>query len=349
MTMKRLLLLLFSLSLTACGVRAPVRYFVRLDLDRDPSRVRVTSVTEMDKAYGDEAIRLRLAPVREAILNNRDDWSLRYQQVSPDSERSVLEREYGELVRSERSAVFDRDQLARFFGDLPMTVTINKGYGWTELAIYPGASPRASRQQRDTVERVLDLWSHDVTNYLNRMSRLYQWIDAHPQMAEHAFALLSEDDDKKAHATDDEEDALITGARTAMSAVTERLQRKEGESVPVDELFDLVYNPFPAEITVHTPHAIVGNEHFEKRGDDLVVIRHAGLLDAAQSLEGRWISPDPLALTLRSEEQHFDMPPAAELAKMKRKWSHDVSPSELQTALVDAIRPSESYRVRWVE
>lgn len=348
MTMKRLLLLLLALSFAACGVRAPVRYAVRLDLDKDPSRVRVTSVTEMDKAYADDAVRKRLAPVRDSILNERDDWSVRFQQVNPESERVTLEREYGELVRAERSAMFDRDQLARFFGDLPMTVTVNKGDGWSELAIYPGSSSRASRQQRDTVDRVLDVWSRDVTNYLNRMSRLYQWLDTHPQMAEQAFTLLFEDDDK-AHATDEEEDALITGARKAMTAVTERLQRKEGESVPADELFDLVYNPFPAEITVHTPRAIVGAEHFEKKGEQLVVIRHAGLVDAAQSLEGRWVSPDPLAILLRSEEEHFDMPPAAELGKMKRKWSRDLSPSELQTALVDAVRPAESYRVRWVE
>jgi hypothetical protein len=347
--MKRLALLSFALVLAACGIRAPLRYQVRIDFDRDPSRARVTSVTEMEKTFGDDAVRRRLQPVRDAILNERDEWSVRFQQVNPESERFIIDREYGEIVRSTRTGMIERDQLARFFGDLPMTVTVSKGDGWTEMAIYPGSSSRATRQQREAVEGVLHLWSHDVANYFNRMSNLYRWIDAHPQMAEHAFRLLFEDENN-AHATDEEEDALITGARNAMTAVTERLQRKEGETVPVDELFDLVYNPFPAEITVHTPRAIVGVEHFEHaRGEDTVVIPHAGLIDAARSLEGRWVSPDPLALILRSEETKLELPTAAELASMKRKWSAPLSASDLETALIDAVKPAQTYRVRWVE
>jgi hypothetical protein len=346
--MKRLYFALLALAMSACALRAPVHYSVNIDLDRDKERVRVTSVTELERSWGDEAIRKRLDPLREALAAERDDWSVRFQQINPESERVTVERQHGELVRVEHSGVMERDQLARFFGDLPMTVTIVKGDGWTELAIYPGSSPRASRLQRDVVDHVLDTWSHDLADYFNRMSRLYEWLDAHPQMAEHVFTLLFEDEDK-VHAVDEEENALLVGARNAMGQVTARLQRKEGESVPVDELFDLVYNPFPADITIRTPRAIVGSEHFEKRADDVVFIRHAGLLDAARTLEGKWLSPDPLAILLRSEEEKFEMPPAAELAAMKRKWSQRVAASELQTALVNAVKPAESYRVRWVE
>jgi hypothetical protein len=345
--MKRVLLVL-ALSLSACGLRSPVRYFVNLDFDKDPIRMQVTSVTQLEPSWGQDAVRQRLEPLRQALAAERDDWSVRFQQVEPDSERVTVERHAGELVRVEHSGVIEREQLARFFGDLPMTVTTLKGDGWSELAIYPGSSPRASRQQREVVDRVLNDWSGDLAAYFNRMSRLYEWLDTHPEMAEQAFTLLFEDEEK-AHAVDTEEDALLTGARSAMSQVTARLQRKEGESVPVDELFDLVYNPFPAEITVRTPRAILVNEHFEKVGDNVVIIRHAGLLDAARTLEGKWLAPDPLALLLRSEEDKFDMPKSPELAAMKRKWSQHVSASDLQTALVNAVKPAASYRVRWME
>jgi len=39
----------------------------------------------------------------------------------------------------------------------------------------------------------------------------------------------------------------------------------------------------------------------------------------------------------------------AELAKMKRKWSRTVLPSEVQSAILDAVKPAGSYRVRWSE
>jgi hypothetical protein len=345
--LRRIALAILVFSAAACGVRAPVRYALTIDLDRDREHARVTTVTELDRSPED-VVRRRVQPIRDALAAERDEWSARFQQVRPSTERVIYDRQWGEIVRAEHSGVVEREQLARFFGDLPMTVTVVRGGGWTELAIYPGGSGRATRQQRETVERTLDLWSRDAATYLNRMSHLYQWIDQHPQLAEHAFTLLFEDDER-AHAVDKEEDALVTAARQAMTAVTERLRRKEGEELPIDELFDLVYNPFPAAITVHTPRAIVGIEHFDKRGDDTGIIHHAGLLDAARALEGKWLSPDPLALVLRSEEDRFEIPIAAELGKMQRKWSQTVSADELQKAILAIVRPAESYRVRWVE
>ncbi len=346
--MKRLSLALLAFTMSACALRSPVHYAVNIDFDKDPARVRVTSVTELESSFGEAAIRQRLEPLRQSLASERDEWSVRFQQVDPDSERVTVERVHGDLVRVEHSGVMERDQLARFFGDLPMTVTTVKGDGWTELAIYPGSSPRASRQQRETVEHVLSDWSGDLAAYFNRMSRLYEWLDTHPQMAEHAFTLLFEDEEN-AHAVDTEEDAVLAAARGAMSQVTARLMRKEGESVPVDELFDLVYNPFPAEIRIRTPRTIIVSEHFERLNETDVIIRYAGLLDAARTLEGKWLSPDPLALLLRSEEEKVDMPKSPELAALKRKWSQHVGASDIQTALVNAVKPAESYRVRWVE
>jgi hypothetical protein len=325
-----------------------VRYTVDLDIDRDREHVRITTVTELERSWGQDVIHKRLAPLRESIAMERDDWSIRFSQVNPESERIILDRTRGELVRAEHSGVVNREDLARFFGDLPMTVTIARGNGWTELAIYPGSSSRASRQQREIVEQVLDVWTHQTANYFTRMSRLYEWMDAHPQMAEQAFTLLF-DDNENAHATDEEEESLVTAARRAMSSVTEGLQRSEKDPMPVDELFDLVYNPFPAEITIRTPRAIVGSEHFEKRSDQQVMIRHAGLLDAAHTLEGMWLSPDPLAMLLKADEEKTEMATPEELAKMKRKWSLNVLASEVQSAILEAVKPAGQYRVRWSE
>jgi len=346
--MKRLALALFALGMTACAVRSPVHYSVNIELDRDPSRVRVTAVTQLERFPGDDAVRERLRPLRDALAAERDDWSQRFHGVDLDYERVTVERNYGEITRVEHTGVMDRGQLQRFFGDLPLTVAITNVDGTSELAIYPGSSSRATREQQEIVQNALSDWSGDLAQYLNRMSHLYAWLDTHPQAATRDFTLLFEDPEK-AHALDPEEDALVTGARTAMAQVTDRLELKKGEAVPIDELFDLVYNPFPAEITIRTPHAFSANENFQRRAGDVVAIPHAGLLDAARSLEGKWLSPDPLAMLLRSEEEKFEMPKPHELALMKRKWSADVSAEDIQAALVDAVKPAADYRVRWAE
>src|SRR5258707_3271024 len=103
--MKRLLPGLLAFAMSACALRAPVHYSVNIDLDRDKERVRVTSVTELEHSWGDEAIRKRLDPLREALATERDDWSVRFQQINPESERVSVERQHGELVRAEHSGV----------------------------------------------------------------------------------------------------------------------------------------------------------------------------------------------------------------------------------------------------
>ena len=72
------------------------------------------------------------------------------------------------------------------------------------------------------------------------------------------------------------------------------------------------------------------------------MIRRAGLLDAVESLEGKWISPDPLAASLRNDE---DTP--ADYAKMPRRWSEIVTPAEIEQAVIERLKPASVYRVRW--
>lgn len=62
-----------------------------------------------------------------------------------------------------------------------------------------------------------------------------------------------------------------------------------------------MFNPFPAEVFVTTPGAITGLEGFEKTDEKTVAIRRRGIFDAIDALEGRWISPDPLSLLVRSD------------------------------------------------
>src|SRR5258708_39223826 len=97
--MKRLYSALLAFAMSACALRAPVHYSVNIDLDRDKERVRVTSVTELERSWGDEAIRKRLDPLREALAAERDEWSMRFQQINPESERVTVERQNPELVR----------------------------------------------------------------------------------------------------------------------------------------------------------------------------------------------------------------------------------------------------------
>jgi hypothetical protein len=339
---RRIVLLLFLLAvLAACDVKPVIKRRVTLNFADDRQYVRVTATTEIG-ASGRGAIQQRLAAEREALRNETDEWSKRIASVAPVSEEIVTQRQNGAIQRVEHSAVIQRDDLQRFFSDLPLTITLMRGDGFSELSLYPGTSTRATRTQREEVKAILEASSADAARYINATSVLYQYLDAHPERATAVFTILY---DEKQTSTIEEEQGLIETVRTTADTLLQRLETSERNAFTIDEEFDLVYNPFSAEIAIRTPREIVAAEGFEKTAADGAFIRRAGLLDALGALETHWISPNLLRAALVDEQPL----PAEELARMPRKGVAMVTASEIEQAIAERLRPASVYRVRWAD
>jgi hypothetical protein len=334
-----------ALLLAACGMRGPVASRVTVAPSDDPQRLAITVSTDIESHTAGPAMEARVTEIREALLAGRDEWSPRFASVPADSERIIIDRKYGVLRHVEHSATINADDLQRFFSDTGMTLTLTRGEGWTELTIYPGASTRATRQQRERVEKTLTAWSEDAARYFNAVDRLYFFLAQHPQRAEGIFDMLL---GERQRPLNEEEQALVDTVTEAMDRLSKRLQADEKDVTTLDEEFDLVFNPFSAEIAVHTPREIVASEHFEKRATDLAVIHRDGILDAMSALEGRWISPDPLAILLRSgATDDSKLPSPASVAALPRRSKTGVLASEVEQAVTEELRPASVYRVRW--
>jgi hypothetical protein len=338
--------ILGALALSACGIRSPITNRLTLDFDKDGKRLTVTVVTEIDTEVQGQAISDRIDAAREALLAGRDDWSNRFAAVDAESERLAFVKKRGVLQRAEHSAVIDRDALQRFFGDLPMTIGLTHGEGGTELAIYANSSTRATREQREHVEKAMQAWCSEAAHYLAAMNALYGYLVERPDRAEAVFTVLFSEHERSVNKR---EQALIESVTNDMDAIFASLRPAEKDALTLDDETDLVYNPFPAEIVVHLPHEIVAVENFEKRSEDTVAIRRAGLVDAIASLQGRWVSPDPLALAIRADQSDSDIPSAAWFASQPRKSSAVVTALDIQNALVEKLRPATTYKVRWAE
>src|SRR5439155_10492024 len=102
---------------------------------------------------------------REALLAGRDEWSARFVNADPESDRIVMQRSRGQLVAVERTAAIPPDNLQKFFFDTHLTVTFSRGDSWAEMTIYPGTSQRATRPQRMRVEKMLTLYSERAAHY----------------------------------------------------------------------------------------------------------------------------------------------------------------------------------------
>jgi hypothetical protein len=123
-----------------------------------------------------------------------------------------------------------------------------------------------------------------------------------------------------------------------MEEIGTRMDETEDGAITFGEEADLIYNAFPARITVRAPGDVLSTEGFGKE----LVIEPVSLLDSIRSVEGKWISPDPLAALLREQ------PPSGEqLAQQPRKSAPTVHASDIADAIREKLARPKTYVVRW--
>lgn len=321
--MSRRLAVVALLLLAACG-RGPVREEVVVQFSRDHGDVVVTAETTFDL----ESRAPRVEAARAAALNGTDAWSVRFARLTPESEETTYARSRGELARVTRRIRIPAEDLQRVFSDTAITVTLLRGEGWSELSLFPGSTPRATREQQRHFEGQLNAWSAEAARYFTAVDHLYDYLDEKPHRAKAMFAaLLNEQDAVVA----EEEEPFVDAVRDAMERIARRMDEQQGDALTLAEEADLVYNPFPARMTIRAP------------GEDDLVIEPVDLLEAVTALEGTWISPDPLALLL-----HDKSPTAEELAELPRASRDVVGAGEIAGAIREqlAARP-KTYSIRW--
>ncbi|HUP61345.1 MAG TPA: hypothetical protein VNA69_13085 [Thermoanaerobaculia bacterium] len=338
--MRRFAALLALLVPAACG-RPPVQDEVTIEFFGDSDAVVVTAETRFELHPRNVEARKRVDTAREAAQSNTDAWTFRFSRVVPEAELVTLKRNRGALESVTRSVRIPSNDLHRVFADVNVTIDILRGDGWRELAMYPGTSSRATREQQRFFEDELAAWSRELARYVTAVRRLYRYLDEHPQRAQFVFASIVNEKVDESIGPTEEEEPLLLAVVDAIEAIAKRVDAQETRSDTFAETADLMFNPFPARMTIRLPSDVLAKEGFAKPGKDLV-IEPIDLMAAIGKLEGRWISPDPLALLLREE-----VPPAAELAKMPRRAELVSDWRDVAAAVREQLARPRAYVVRW--
>jgi hypothetical protein len=320
-----------------------VHHDLTLTFDDRGERVTILSVTSIPVSK-DSRDRKHDERLRGDILAARDEWSLRFANASPEADRVTFERAKGELIRAEHEARIDVADLQKIFFDVAVSAVVTRGDGWAELAIYPGTSTRATRQQRDDSEGKLRGYSRRAVRYFDSVRTMYGYMDAHPPRTEELFAALFRDaDDTKPSLLSDEEHDLVEAVRASVDGLT-----KDEDTDALEAEADLVFNPLPARIVVRVPGDPLLVEGFTRSKEGELIAEPLSLLVAIASLEGRWITPDPLAFSIRPDGGGDPEKEAALIAAMPRKTSAVIGEVEVADALIAKLRPAPRYRVRWI-
>jgi len=346
--------LLLVLGLAAC-FEPPVLETLDLRFLRDGSFV-VTSTVEVSDLNQKESPALvrRLARVRQELEEGSDPWGQRFASLDPAAERFAWEKQLGKISRGTRAALATEPAgLRAFFGDTSLDVSYEIRDGIAELAIVPGPAARATRAQRDEVEKTLEAWSGHVSTYLKEAGALWSYLDKRPGRAHACLGTLFEDllaDEVRENLEPLNEDELarIEQLHEAMEQVMAVLLVAEGADHSPDELSHLVYDPFPAHLTVRLPGPRLEEpEGFAVDPDGkMLVAAGPGLWSALRSLEGRWLAPDPVLLYVRRKlrDQKVSLDLDAFIA-VPRRAEPAPSADEVRTAIEERLEPTSLYRV----
>lgn len=315
------------------------RHKLTLTFNDAGDRVTIEASTTLPRLK-DASDRARVEQLRDALLGGTDEWSLRFQHAAPERDRVAYDRTGGDITEVTRSATIDADDLQKFFFDLPITAKVVRGDDWVELQLYPGTSNRTTREEREDFDKRMELGAHAARHYINSMRILYEYLDKHPQRAHDVFdTLFRDDDDPRLIVATERELALVKGVRDAMTELLDVDWKQANREA------DRVINPFPADIYVRVPSRprVVEGFGVDEHG---LFIRPKSLLEALASLEGRWLTPDPIAVALRSpglkEKELIEL-----FANSARHAEPVVGLQEVTDGLRKQLEPADHYCVRF--
>ncbi len=298
------------------------------------------------------AARERIESVRRDLLESRDDWSRRIESVEPALERTIWDREEGNLRSvSRRVALEHPGDLTRFFSDTLIQAQFTPLDGESELTLTPGSGSRASRSQRAEFEARRAAWLESYARYLRATDGLYAYLGQHPSRAAACLAeVFREEVDavekEEAGAPTQEEKELTDAVRASIDETLELFTLPGQSPYSLEELSRLVYDPFPAPLTVQVPGAILQVEGFVETGESVVKVRDLGLWEALGALRDRWIDPDLLWLKYRLQIDNKPLDLTA-LVSANRHARVPATSVEIQQALEENLAPAPVYRLRW--
>ena len=312
------------------------------------SKITVTQ----DQFKQNRPLQTRVDTYRTEFIEGRDPWSRRFTSVSPlEREHRAWDKTHDQLQRTEHSAEFSANDLQRFFSDTGLIVTLLRGNGWDELAIYPGTSTRATQQQRLRVQTTLESWSRGIADYLRALDILYRYLEVHPDRAAPTIGALMKDfiPEERKNALDpmtEEEADLVRIVDEAMGEVTSVFGLGPEEAYSLNELSALVYDPFPAELLVHLPGPVQESVGFVREQDSSVRVEPMALWGALDGLETGWITPDPLFAMIRAARQEHQVDLDKFLAQ-ERRITTTPTAAAVRSAIEARLARAPVYRVRW--
>ncbi len=337
---------------------APVRQGLHLFFLADGS-VEIRAETRILSSWRDTEnprVAARLDSMRDDILREQDLWARAVRAMEPERSRVCHDFDKGALVSSIRQALAtDPRAVEKLFAPTPVSAIVRRDERAITLELIPSGATDATYRQRREVEQATETFSASVTLYLGALADLYARLDEHPGEERAAMGrLLSFSvEDEEGGELPEEARRLLKLAEEASGPLLDLLNVSGGEAYTLDELSRLVYDPFPASVTIEVAGDLLESEGFVSDDDGRFATRRHGLWDALSNLSERWVTPLPVVVlvgALRAvpsddelnEERLLDSVLAA-----PRRVNYVPDAAEVRASIIQQLSPPKYYRLRW--
>lgn len=340
-------ILVLTVAMTAC-FEEPIRERVHLTMLGGQATVLTTVLDVSPPQYAGSNSELagRLDDARADLDSGWDRWRPLYDRLEPAAESYRLERVDGLARRAVYSAVVATfEPVERFLGSEGLSGVLAVDGPVHELQLFPEGGTRATWTQQQEVERALESWAAAVAEYLTASIDLWAYLESRPDRAVPCFSHLFDSHGPDSGPLTDIESGLVDDAKSSMETVADALMVPDGAAYSPNELSRLVYDPFPTRLTVSTRGPILQVEGFRQNGGFLER-PPVDLWQALISLEGRWLSPDPVTAAVSPDAGLPEVDPAT-FADLSRWHSSPPSASEVAAALATGLVPPDVHLVRW--
>lgn len=356
---------LLALLLAGC-FEEPVREELELRFDANESGERAVvelavTVVVPDEEIDSYPLRNRIEGLRHRLLLGEDDWGPRFERLDSPAHETVFEREHGVLSGIRQTAEIDVESdpeaLRRFFSDTLVSADYRTGDGLAELSLQPLAAGRATRRQRQRLDRAMGSWTEALARHFEATGELYGYLDEHPDRAETCLSVLLEDvlpeeDGGRRPLLLPDEEVLVEAVEETMVDAWDVLVIERQEAYSLNEISRLAFDPFPARLRVIPGGPVVEMAGFSEDGDGGLRVPSISLWSALSRLEGEWLTPDPLLLYVHQSGGPYGAPGGplfalADVLAMERFHAPPPRAEEIRLALESLLTPEPLYRVVW--
>ncbi len=340
-------ILVLSLATTAC-FEEPIRERIHLTMLGGEATVLTTVLEISPPGFAGTNTELagRLDDARAELDGGWDRWRPLYDRLEPAAESYRLERVDGLARRAVYSAVVpDFGRVERFFGSEGLSSVLVVDGPIHELQLYPAGGTRATWSQQQEVERAMDGWSAAVAEYLAASIQLWAYLESRPDRAVPCFSHLFDSHGPDSGPLTEVEEGLVQNAKDTMETVADALMVPDGAAYSPNELSRLVYDPFPTRLTVSIRGRILDVAGF-REGDGFVERLPVDLWQALVSLEGRWLSPDPVTAAVLPDAELPEIDPVA-FAGLPRWHSEPPGAAEVADGLTAQLVPPDVCAIQW--